>query len=167
MRVAIASLAVALLAAAAPPQTNPLTSDVRSDYTVVRNFILRAAEKMSAGDYEFRPTPEVRSFGQLIGHITDDQYRYCSAVRGETRSSDFEKNTPPKEALRTAFAYCDATYNAVSDASATDAVQFAGRELPKISVLARHAGHAWEHYGNAVVYMRLRGQVPPSSEKKP
>jgi hypothetical protein len=44
--------------------------------------------------YGFKPTPEVRSFAQFIGHIADDQYAYCSAVKGESKSSDFEK-TPP------------------------------------------------------------------------
>lgn len=160
-----------LLAATSWAENNPLTGDARSDYTVVRNFIVRAAEKMPADDYSFKPTREVRSFGQLIGHIADDQYRYCSAVRGETKSSDYEKNPPPKDALvaalRAAFAYCDATYEVVSDEAANRMVQFSGRELPTISVLTRHAGHACEHYGNVVVYMRLRGPVPPSSEKKP
>jgi hypothetical protein len=25
--------------------------------------------------------------------------------------------------------------------------------------------HTWEHYGNVVVYLRMKGLVPPSSEK--
>jgi uncharacterized damage-inducible protein DinB len=161
-----------LVAACAVPvrgQDNPLSKEARSDYTIVKNLVIRAAEKVPEAGYSFKPVPEVRSFGQLIGHITDDQYRYCSAVRGENKTSQFEKAPRPKAemvaALKSAFAYCDTAYEGLVDASATENVVFSGRTVPKLSVFTLHAGHAWEHYGNAVVYMRLQGVVPPSSEK--
>ena len=90
-------LATALACAAAVPgQDNPLSTEAKSNYKVVRDFVIRAAEKMPEASYAFKPTPEVRSFGQLIGHIADDQYRYCSAVRGENKSTEFEQAPPPK-----------------------------------------------------------------------
>jgi uncharacterized damage-inducible protein DinB len=150
-------------------QDNPLSTEARSDYRIVKDFVIRAAEKMPESAYDFKPTPEVRSFGQLIGHIADDQYAYCSAVKGENRPSELEKTSPPKTemvpALKSAFAYCDSAYQSLVDTSATDKVKFRGRYAPKLTVLTLHAGHAWEHYGNVVVYMRLKGLVPPSSEK--
>jgi uncharacterized damage-inducible protein DinB len=150
-------------------QDNPLSSEAKSDYGIVKNFVIRAAEKVPEAGYAFKPTPEVRSFGQLIGHIADDQYRYCSAVKGESKSTNFEQAPPPKAemvaALKAAFAYCDSAYGALVDASAAEKVKFNGRPVPKLTVFTLHAGHAWEHYGNAVVYMRLQGIVPPSSEK--
>jgi uncharacterized damage-inducible protein DinB len=164
-------LAAAVCGTAMPSgaQNNPLSAEAKSDYRIVKNFIIRAAEKMPEEGYPFKPTPEVRSFGQLIGHIADDQYRYCSAVRGENKSSGFEQSAPPKmemvAALKAAFAYCDSAYDALADASATDKVKFLGRDVPRLTVFTLHAGHAWEHYGNIVVYMRLKGIIPPSSEK--
>jgi hypothetical protein len=101
--------------------------------------------------------------------LTDDQYRYCSAARGENKTSQFEKAPPLKAemvaALKSAFAYCDTAYEGLVDSSATEKVVLLGRTIPKLSVFTLHAGHVWEHYGNAVVYMRLQGIVPPSSEK--
>jgi uncharacterized damage-inducible protein DinB len=150
-------------------QGNPLSAEARSDYQIVKEFVMRAAEKMPQDAYDFRPTPEVRSFAQLIGHIADDQYAYCSAVRGENRPSELEKTSRPKAemlvALKSAFAYCDRAYDALADKSATPKVKFSCRYVPKLAVFTLHAGHAWEHYGNLVVYMRLKGLVPPSSEK--
>jgi uncharacterized damage-inducible protein DinB len=165
-------LVLAATAACSVPlwsQDNPLSTEAKSDYKVVRNLVIRAAEKVPDAGYFFKPTPEVRSFGQLIGHIADDQYRYCSAAKGESKSSQFEKDPPPKAemvaALKSAFAYCDTAYEELVDASATEKVVFLGRTIPKLTVFTLHAGHAWEHYGNAVVYMRLQGIVPPSSER--
>jgi len=161
--------AACVCATALRGQDNPLSTEAKSDYAIVKGFVIRAAEKVPEAGYAFKPTPEVRSFGQLIGHIADDQYRYCSAVKGENRSTSFEQAPPPKAemvaALKSAFAYCDSAYEGLLDASASDQVMFRGRSVPKLTVFTLHAGHAWEHYGNAVVYMRLQGIVPPSSEK--
>lgn len=164
------SLAIAFAGSgSARAQDNPLSTEARADYRIVRDFVIRAAAKMPDADYQFKPTPEVRSFGQLIGHIADDQYAYCSTAMGENKSSGFEKASPPKTemlaALKSAFAYCDRAYEMLVDASAIDKVKFRGRSVPRLTVFTLHAGHAWEHYGNVVVYMRLRGIVPPSSEK--
>jgi len=48
-----------------------------------RDFILRAADKVPEADYSFRPTDEVRTFGQIVGHVADEQYLFCSAALGE------------------------------------------------------------------------------------
>ncbi len=173
MTVRVLLFAVATLVQVAPHEAPAtLGAEARRDYSIVRNFIVRAAEKMPDRDYDFRPTSEIRTFGQLIGHIADDQYRYCAAARGEAaRPSSLEQTAPPKDvmvqALKAAFAYCDSTYDAITNASALDPAVFSGRRMPTITVLTLHAGHAWEHYGNVVIYMRLRGLVPPSSEPGP
>lgn len=44
---------------------------------------------------------------------------------------------------------------------------FGGQKMPKLLALTMNNGHAWEHYGNLVTYMRLKGIVPPSSERAP
>lgn len=41
------------------------------------------------------------------------------------------------------------------------------QERNKLGVLWFNASHNLEHYGNLVVYLRLKGIVPPSSERKP
>jgi uncharacterized damage-inducible protein DinB len=76
------------------------------------------------------------------------------------------------KALEESFAYCDKQYAAMTDAAGTPIVKFdAGGEgsrvrieMPRLTVLAFHVGHAFEHYGNVVTYMRLKELVPPSSE---
>ena len=128
--------------------------------------------------YAFRPTPDVRSLAQLIGHLADSNYRLCSVLAGQDPPMDagIERNKHTKadlaKALSESFAYCDNQYAAMTDASATPMVKFdAGGEgsrvpiqMPRLTVLAFHTAHAFEHYGNVVTYMRLKGLVPPSSE---
>ena len=138
----------------------------------VTAWIERAAEKMPQEQYAFKPDPAVRSFGQILGHIADADYLFCSAVLGEDSSSPgIEKTKTTKAeltaALHEAFAYCNRAYDTLTDAGANETVKAFGGERNKLGVLWFNASHNLEHYGNLVVYMRLKGIVPPSSEPKP
>jgi uncharacterized damage-inducible protein DinB len=165
MRILLLSFTIAALQA----QNNPLSAEAKRDYQTIKNYVIRAAEKMPEEDYAFHPTPEIRSFGQLIGHMADDQYTFCGAVKSESKPSDFEKNTLPKAqmvaGIKAAFAYCDDAYDAMVDSWANVQIKYPGHDRPKLVGLTFNTQHAWEHYGNIVVYMRLRGQIPHSSEK--
>jgi uncharacterized damage-inducible protein DinB len=164
----ISSLGVAVAALAFAQ--NPLSTNSKAMYTGVKNNIVRAAEKMPEENYAFKPTPEVRSFAQLLGHIADAQYLFCSPVLGEKNPAPgIEKSKSAKadlaEALKAAFAYCDKAYDAQTDAAAAEMVTFFGSQRPKLGVLDFNVSHNNEHYGNIVTYMRLKNLVPPSSER--
>lgn len=155
-------------------QRNRLTADAKADYAGVRDYFIRAAEKMPEADYGFRPAPGVRTFGQIVAHVADDQYNLCAPVKGETRQAAYAEieNTLTTKAdlvaaLKQAFAYCDAAYDAVTDASAADLVKFNQASRPKLSMLNWNTWHTYDHYGNVVVYLRIKGLVPPSSERRP
>jgi uncharacterized damage-inducible protein DinB len=159
-------LVIALVVAA---QANPLSTDLRNDYRRIRDYMIRAAEKMPADTYGFRPSPDVRTFAQQIAHVADDQYNLCAPAKGETRKAAYtaiesalSKKADLVVALKDAFAYCDAAYDALTDTSATE--PSVGRPRNRFSMLNWNLWHTWEHYGNIVVYLRMNGLVPPSSE---
>ena len=138
----------------------------------VAAWIERAAEKMPEEEYAFKPDPAVRSFGQIVGHIADSNYLFCSTVLGEDNPSPgIEKNKATKAELRAAlheaFSYCNRAYVSLTDASANETVKAFGQERNKLGALWFNASHNLEHYGNLVVYMRVKGIVPPSSDVKP
>jgi uncharacterized damage-inducible protein DinB len=149
---------------------NPLSTETKGLYTMIKTNIIRAAEKMPEANYSFKPTPEVRTFGQIIGHVADAQYEFCAPVKGEKKESDAEKLTSKAalvESLKAAFAYCDGVYNSITDATATEKIKVFGSERTKLITLNFNTAHDNEHYGNIVTYMRIKGLVPPSSEKQP
>jgi uncharacterized damage-inducible protein DinB len=138
----------------------------------VSAWLQRAAEKMPEQEYAFKPDPAVRSFGEILGHIADANHTFCSAALGEKDPMPgIEKTKTTKaeltSALRDAFAYCNRAYDALTDAGANETVKAFGQERNKLGVLWFNASHNLEHYGNLVVYMRLKGIVPPSIEPKP
>ncbi len=150
---------------------DPLSTGNKGLYNSVKNNLIKAAEKMPEENYGFKPTPEVRSFGQIVGHVADAQYLFCSAALGDKNPAPgIEKSKTTKadlvQALNDAFSYCDKAYNGMTDAHAAEIVTFFGRDQAKLTVLAFNSAHNAEHYGNIVTYMRMKGLVPPSSENR-
>jgi uncharacterized damage-inducible protein DinB len=155
--------------APAQPIANPISLSEKGFYMYVRGYVTAAAEKMPETNYSFKPTPEVRSFGQLVGHVADAQNNFCSMILGEKNPSlDIEKTKTSKadlvQALHDANTYCDKAYGSMTDADAATIVSMGPRKLAKITILSINTAHLDEHYGNMVTYMRLKGLVPPSSE---
>ena len=156
-------------AAAVPTPDNPLSAWNKVAYGRVKDILLRSAEKVPEENYNFKPTEAVRSFGQIVGHVADAQYLFCSIELGEKNPAPkIEQSKTSKAdliaALKDAFAYCDKAYDAMTDASATQIVKLFGRDAPKLAVLTVNNMHNMEHYGNLVTYMRMKNIVPPSSE---
>lgn len=154
---------------AAGATDNPLTTSSKGLYQYIRTNVLKAAEQMPESDYGFKPVETVRTFGELVGHVADGQYEFCSAVVNEKKAPDVEKTAKTKaqlvEALKTAYSYCDKVYSDMTDADAAKQVAFFGRQYPKLTVLDLNTAHTDEHYGNIVTYMRIKGMVPPSTKQ--
>lgn len=154
---------------AAPPQNKSLIAHNKGLYGGIKKILLSSAEKMPEENYSFKPTDAVRSYGQIVGHIADSQYYFCSLVLGEKNPGlGIEKTKTSKAdliaALKDAFAYCDRAHNSITEASATQMVKFMGNENPKLGVLSVNNVHSALHYGNLITYMRLKNIVPPSSD---
>ncbi len=152
--------------------TNPISSSEKNMYSMPSGVVIAAADKMPEANYSFKPTPEVRSFGQIVGHLADAQYYFCSTASGDAMPAGgggIEKSKIAKAdliaALKDAVAYCNKAYAAMTDAKGGEMVKLMKFDLARLTVLSGNTAHIYEHYGNMVTYMRLKGIVPPTSEK--
>lgn len=153
--------------AAAPPK-DPLATHARMMYGGVKVVLLRSAERMPEENYGFKPTESVRTFGQILGHVADSHYMFCSGALGEKRPAVKVEQTKTSKAdliaaLKDALAYCDKAYEGLTDASAAQMVGH-GSGTPKLGLLTVASLHSIEHYGNLIVYLRMKNIVPPSSD---
>lgn len=168
--VACSALAM-LLPAGAEAQSEPVMESLRPQYERAKAYLLQIADESSDAEYAYRPAEDVRTTGQMLAHIAETQFFYCSAGLGEAEPlrRDVEGEATSKAeilaALQESFAYCDEAY-AQSDAEAMQTMQAFRADRPRLSILVSNAGHNWEHYGNLVTYLRLQGTVPPSSRPR-
>jgi uncharacterized damage-inducible protein DinB len=155
--------------AAGASQENPLTAHSKHLYGSLQKILLRAAEQVPEEHYGFKPTEAVRAFGQILGHVADAQYFFCSTALGEENPAPQVEKTKTSKAdliagLEGAFAYCDTAYDGMTDASAAQMLKFMGSDAPRLGVLTVNQIHVIEHYGNLITYMRMKDIVPPTSD---
>ena len=162
--------AAQLQAQAVTTEANPMVATARAEWQPIIGYITKAAEQMPEADYAFKPTPTVRSFGQLIGHLADGQTIICNAALAQTSNAaegDIEDKVTAKAdliaALRKSTDLCTRAY-AQPDAATTGMIKLFGQNKTRFAALVRNTVHDGEHYGNIVTYMRIKGMVPPSSQ---
>jgi uncharacterized damage-inducible protein DinB len=162
------SLLTLVLCTPVAVQGQTVTESLQGLYGITKTNIMETARILDEDLYAYRPTDEVRSAGEILAHVADAQYTFCSAAAGEDspQSESLEETRTTKagiiDALKSAFAYCDGVYAGMTDEEGARTLQFMGPSTA-LGVLAFNSGHNYEHYGNLVTYMRLNGIVPPSS----
>ena len=168
----LAAIAGIPAAAGAQGDDTTYTKPAQQEFTRISGLILRTAEKVPEDLYSFKPAPEVRSMGALLGHVADDHFFLCRVAAGESPKYEpfYEKKTSKAEivaALKESNAFCAGVFAKMNDTSGKVPATAFGGTMPRLSWLSTNTGHSQEHYGNLVTYMRLKNIVPPSSEKKP
>ncbi|HEV3254604.1 MAG TPA: DinB family protein [Candidatus Acidoferrales bacterium] len=160
-----------------PVELSPsLAASAKAMHAMIHRNLSEAAENMPADEYAFRPAPQVRTFGQIIGHVVDANFFFCSQVAREKSpaTADYEQITDKAalvKALNDSLVYCDRVYAATTDANFIQPVQIVNvvgtgsTSTVRGAVLLYNIAHNNEHYGNMAVYMRLKGHVPPSTAR--
>ena len=188
MRQALAAaIAIHMLGAAAYAQTSDggfdkalspsLAATAKAMHATIRRDVAEAADAIPAEDFGFKPTPDVRSFAQLVGHVINANFFFCSQAKSAAMptTTNFEQVSDKSaliKGLTDALAYCDAVYESTTDADFNQAVALNGfpgmnpkTTTTRGAVLMFNTTHNNEHYGNIVVYLRLKGKVPPSTAR--
>jgi uncharacterized damage-inducible protein DinB len=158
-------------AAPRPPQT--FAAYLQGQYATLKRNLSGSAEKMPAEHFGFRPVPEVMTYGELINHIVETQYAYCSVAKGGANPAagkDFKKVADKAaiiQVVKDSFAYCDDAFAELSEAKALEMITAGAapnqRQLARANQMTQLIVHGNEHYGNLITYMRIKGIVPPSS----
>lgn len=146
-----------------------MAAAVKQNYNQLKTLLTRAAEAMPAGDYNFQPTPAERNFGGWVAHVADSQMSTCSAVEGERKNLGASSKTDKTDlvaALKQSFDACDPVFEKLTDTNASEPVPSFRGQAPRLTTLFGMLSHDNECYGSMAVYLRLKGIVPPSSERR-
>ena len=147
----------------AQAQTAPFIAESKRNFTNLKNNLQKMAEAMPEESYSFKPTPEIRTFGELMAHIADTQALMCSNVLGAPKSVDAAAKKSKADlvaALKDSSAMCDAAFDSITDANAAQSSMMGHT---KLGLLQYNTQHSAEEYGYGSIYLRLKGIVPPST----
>ena len=149
-----------------------MASSMQHGYHMLQQNLLEAAEKMPEADYSFRPTPQVRPFGQLVSHVALSQFQTCSRLKGMDNPHANEKEeavTKKADAvalLKASTTLCDEAFGSITDDNLAELVKAGPNEASRGLFLAGTNSHGNEMYGTMAVYLRLKGIVPPTTERE-
>ena len=160
----------ALAQAPAPAQPVGPAAEVLRSYTSLKGNILKAADKMPAADYQFKGTPEIRTYARVVNHIIEAQQHTCTALNG----TKFDPKSVPSDTadkdtivagLKASFAECDKAYTALTDANITSTITYGPFTRTRIGAAWGNVSHDNEQYAILSIYLRLKNIVPPTAEK--
>jgi uncharacterized damage-inducible protein DinB len=153
-------------------QTFTLSGEMLRGYQNVQRDLAEAAEKMPDEHYAFRPTPDIKPYGQLVAHVALAQFRTCAMLKGEPSPRKDEKEDASRtkaEAialLKASAAYCDPLVSALTETTMTELTKVGQNQAAKGLLPASLITHGMEMYGTMAVYLRLKGIVPPTTERQ-
>jgi uncharacterized damage-inducible protein DinB len=169
-RIVLFSCAV-VLSSALPAFAQKAVADViaRQAAGTFRNLV-ESAEKMPEADYSFQATKETRTFAGFVGHTINSAYNNCARAKGEANpnKANLEQETSKAklvEAAKAVQAYCDAVFAAQTDATLSEMIAQGKAEAPRAQALVGVISHNMNEYGQMVILMRLKGIVPPTTER--
>jgi DinB family protein len=154
---------------ASAPVANPVTSTVKSQLTRYAKNMVAAADLMPAEKYNFKPTPEMNTFGHLIMHIAQSNNILCSKISGaaapDVKLADTDAKDKLVAALKASFEYCTASLSNVDDSKLGEPMTlFGNRPASRAAALIALSDDWYDHYGTQAIYLRLNGILPPTAQ---
>jgi len=154
-------------AAKAPPAPTPI-SEVMAAYKQTKTIIIASVELMPAENFSFKATPDIRTYAQMFTHVAQSQESICPIIAGTSPATrPAESTAATKEevlaVIKHSFDTCDAAYASVTLANMNDISGTGYFRGTKLGNMWKNIAHNNEMYGQMVIYMRLKGLVPPST----
>jgi uncharacterized damage-inducible protein DinB len=154
-----------------------ISDAIERNYMRLERQLLEVAEAMPADRYSFRPTAQVRSFGEQLRHIAAVQWVVGGGLLNEKSPLDVGDGdsgplsmTAKPEIVKyslDSFSYLRRAIKSINENNALEMIPHPfdpeNTSTERLALVVGYASHGWEHYGQMVVYLRINGIVPPPS----
>ncbi len=178
----VLSLTTGLMGQAQTAQpTGPVTVSAitESEIRLIENDIVPAAEAMPEDKYNFVPITgefkSVRTFAEQVKHVATTNYSFWSAVLGENPPVDVSNENGPASIrtkaeivkyLKDSFTLGHRAAKSLTAENMGERVPSEFGKRPRLFLTTFTVAHAFDHYGQMVVYLRLNGIIPPASRQQ-
>ena len=174
---ALLLLAASTLAQTTPAQTaptqvkNPVSSALRDILPGRQKNTIAAVEAMPADKFNYKPSADQRTFGQLVVHMAETNYLLCSkAAAVSAPKVEDVKDSDSKDklvaALKASFDFCSDALAKMDDSKLAETTEgFGGKQVTRAWISLVLAGTWADHYAEAAMYLRLNGVLPPTAKK--
>jgi uncharacterized damage-inducible protein DinB len=152
------------------PSTSPVADALRQSLARNSKNMTAAVEAMPAEKFSFKPTATQNSYGHLVVHIAESNFRFCSAVSGlaapeQPKLTETDAKETLVAAVRSSFDFCSSALAKLDDSHLADSIElFPGRTFTRAAAILILAGSWSDHYSEQAMYLRLNNILPPSAQ---
>ena len=142
---------------------------IKTQWESTRALVTNMADFVPEDKYDWKPTPEVRSFREQLQHLVGENYMYMSMAAGETNPMGNDKINALKtraeivQAMKDSYEYGAKVWAGMTEAKAMENITLFNNQAPRLRAILGQIVDNMDHYGNLVVYVRVNGMVPPRS----
>jgi hypothetical protein len=178
-------LIIALLtgsSAFAADTISPIAQVFDGQVSTVEREVLGLAQAMPADKYNFAPTngtfTGVRTFALEVRHTATMTYMIAASILQEKVPVEIGKDFDGSDSIRTkaqlieyfknSLAYAHKAVRTLTPQNEMDPVPspFGRGTMPRVAAASFITYHAFDHYGQMVVYGRMNGVIPPASQPR-
>ena len=154
------------------PGVTGYRSEVLAEVTIQEDKFTRLAEAIPFDKFNWRPAPDVRSFAEVLLHVSAANYNLYKLVGTPPPTGidlkGLEKSTTDKAkviaTLKDSFAHAKRAITSMPDADLDKSLDWFGGKNTQRGILLFIVRHAAEHLGQSIAYARFDNIVPPWSE---
>ena len=150
--------------------TSPVADALRQSLARNSRNMIAAVEAMPHEKFSFKPTAPQNSYGHLVVHIAESNFRFCSAVSGlaapeQPKLTETDAKETLVAAVRSSFDFCSSALAKLDDSHLADSIElFPGRTFTRAAAILILAGSWSDHYSEQAMYLRLNNILPPSAQ---
>ena len=161
--------AIPATAQEAAPVANPVSATVKGQLARYEKNMVAAAELMPAEKYNFKPTPEMNTFGHVVMHIMQSNNNLCAKISGtpapDLKLAEVDGKDKLVLGLKKSFEFCTTALADETDAKLGEQIALFGGKLMPRAVAWIALSDGWnDHYGQLAIYLRLNGILPPTAQ---
>jgi uncharacterized damage-inducible protein DinB len=139
------------------------------DLQIVNKKCVDLAKALPAEKLTWRPSPDARSFAEVLLHVAGERYGFLSMLGAAPppgfKAGQFDKSTVDRdrivEALNQSWDFTNKTINGMSNADFAELLPKLGPQANEGDVIYLLVADAHEHLGQLIAYSRQNGIIPP------
>jgi len=155
---------------------------VLDSWKAIRQDTAQAVEDMPAGELDFKPVPEVDSFGQIARHILDASHALTgmllagvdNLLEGRKTMKQYVRPLPEKLDAKTLAAElrssveerCAELARQPAEFFSGLITRFDGQKVTRLEMIQTIKEHELTHRAQMFVYLRLKGIVPVTTRRR-
>jgi uncharacterized damage-inducible protein DinB len=139
-----------------------------------------AAEALPEDKFAFAPSAGefkgVKTFAEQVRHVASANFMFAAGILGEKPPADLGGDNGPENLktraeilkyLKDSYAYAHKAFAGITDVNATASIPtpWGQGTTTRLGLATLTVAHAFDHYGQMVVYLRMNGVIPPASRK--